>query len=57
MWVHGWDVPAASASFTLYQWLLGTEAAGNMIVSASIGYVLQATSNNYGVLLAVCGFA
>lgn len=35
VWVHGWGVPGTgTANFTLFSWLLGTTAAGNMAVTA-----------------------
>lgn len=34
VWVHGWGVPEAPATFTLFSWVLGSEAAGNMVVTA-----------------------
>jgi len=33
VYVHGFDVPA-NAHFTLFRWLLGATAAGNMVVTA-----------------------
>jgi hypothetical protein len=34
VYVHGFDVSAAQANFTLFNWLLGSSPAGNMAVSA-----------------------
>jgi len=34
VWVHGWGVPEAPATFTLFSWVLGNTAAGNMTVTA-----------------------
>ena len=34
VYVHGFAVPAASANFTLFSWVLGSADAGNMTVSA-----------------------
>jgi subtilisin family serine protease len=34
VFVHGWGVPAGGADFTLFSWLLGSTAAGNMTVTA-----------------------
>ena len=32
--VHGFGVPPGAANFTLFTWLLGSTAAGNMTVTA-----------------------
>jgi hypothetical protein len=43
VYVHGFNVPASGASFTLYSWVLGSASAGNMTVSAPASAVLGAT--------------
>jgi subtilisin family serine protease len=34
VYVHGWQTDGPDANFTLFSWLIGTAAAGNMFVSA-----------------------
>ncbi|HEU4384579.1 MAG TPA: S8 family peptidase [Anaeromyxobacteraceae bacterium] len=42
VWVHGYNVPG-TASFTLFTWVLGSAAAGNMTVSAPASAVAGAS--------------
>jgi hypothetical protein len=42
VWVHGFGV-TGTANFTLFRWLLGTTAAGNMAVTAPAAAVQGAT--------------
>jgi subtilisin family serine protease len=43
--VVGYAVPTATASFTLFSWVLGTASAGNMTVSAPTSAVLGSTGS------------
>lgn len=43
VWVHGWDVPAAQANFTLFTWVLGSADEGNMTVTAPAAATTGAT--------------
>jgi hypothetical protein len=45
VWVHGFAVPApaTAADFTLFSWVLGSAAAGNMIVTAPASATTGAT--------------
>ncbi len=45
VYVHGWGVPG-TATFTLFHWLLGSTAAGNMTVSAPV----SATTGGTGAI-------
>jgi subtilisin family serine protease len=44
VWVHGWETDGPDADFTLFNWTLGTTAAGNMTVSAPPSATLGTTS-------------
>jgi hypothetical protein len=44
VYVHGFGVPAGSANFTLFSWLLGSTAAGNMTVTAPAAAATGATA-------------
>jgi subtilisin family serine protease len=43
VWVHGWGTDGPDADFTLFNWVLGTTAAGNMTVSAPASAMLGVT--------------
>jgi hypothetical protein len=43
VYVHGFNVPGGAANFTLFSWLLGSAAAGNMTVSAPTAATLGGT--------------
>jgi subtilisin family serine protease len=40
VWVHGWGVPDGGADYTLFMWLLGNGAEGNMTVTAPASAVV-----------------
>ena len=43
VFVHGWGVPSGTTPFTLYQWSVGTAAAGNATISAPSAATLGAS--------------
>jgi len=43
VWVHGFATDGPDANFTLFNWLLGSTAAGNMTVSAPASATLGST--------------
>ena len=43
VWVHGFATEGPDSNFTLFTWVLGSTAAGNMTVSAPASVVLGAT--------------
>ncbi len=43
VWVHGYDTDGPDSNFTLFSWLLGNTAAGNMTVSAPASATLGTT--------------
>lgn len=45
VWVHGYNVPSPPATFTLFTWVLGSTAAGNMTVTAPTTATTGATGN------------
>ncbi len=44
VWVHGWGTDGPDAVYTLFTWVLGTTAAGNMTVTAPATAVIGETS-------------
>jgi hypothetical protein len=45
VWVHGFAVNPSPANFTLFTWVLGSTAAGNMTVNAPTSATTGATGN------------
>ena len=45
VWVHGFAVNPSPATFTLFTWVLGSSAAGNMTVNAPTSATIGATGN------------
>jgi len=45
VWVHGFAVNPSPANFTLFTWVLGSTAAGNMTVTAPSSATTGATGN------------